>query len=120
MKAVPAPLVRWLRAKGALMAGAGVALAAYASHAAADADRAVLQAAAVMAFGHGVAIAALARPRMPRVAALAVGLLLAGSLVFAGALTWRVLGGGSSAAAPFGGGMMILGWLLYAASPLED
>jgi uncharacterized membrane protein YgdD (TMEM256/DUF423 family) len=47
-------------------------------------------------------------------------LLLAGSLVFAGALAWRVLGGGSSAAAPFGGGMMILGWLLYAASPLED
>lgn len=120
MTSAPAPLVRWLRAKGALMAGAGVALAAYASHVAVDADRAVLQAAAMMAFGHGVAIAALARPRMARVAALALGMLLAGGLVFAGALAWRVLGGGSSAAAPFGGGMLLLGWVLYAASPLEE
>ena len=56
---------------------------------------------------------------LPAPARPALALLLAGSLLFAGALAWKALAGGSPAAAPFGGGMMLLGWLLYAAAALR-
>ncbi|MDH5834889.1 DUF423 domain-containing protein [Luteimonas kalidii] len=112
--------VPWLRAAGALLAGLGVALSAYAAHGAEVAVRANLQTAALHAFGHGVALAALARGPIARLARLALSLLLAGSVLFAGSLAWKALAGGSSAAAPFGGGLVLLGWLLYAIAALRD
>jgi len=112
---------RWLCAAGALVAAAGVALSAYAAHGAGDLARGLLQTAALQVFGHGIAVAALARPplSLPSPARPALGLMLAGSLVFAAALAWKALAGGSPAAAPFGGGMMLLGWLLYAVAALR-
>jgi len=111
---------RWLRAAGALLAASAVALGAWAAHGAAEPARVMAQTAAVHAFGHGVALAALARGRLTRLARVALVLLLGGSVLFAGALAWKAMAGGSSAAAPFGGGMVLLGWLLYAVSALRD
>ena len=112
---------RWLCAAGAVVAAVGVALSAYAAHGAGEPAQGLLQTAALQVFGHGIAVAALARPplSLPAPARPALALLLAGSLLFAGALAWKALAGGSPAAAPFGGGMMLLGWLLYAAAALR-
>jgi len=114
------PPTRWLRAAGAVLAGLGVALAAYASHAAGEVARGNLQTAALFAFGHGVALAALARGVASRLSLAALAMLLLGTLVFAGALVAKSLWGASSALAPFGGMVLILGWLLYAAGALRD
>lgn len=114
------PSTGWLRAAGAVMAGLGVALAAYASHGAGEAVRGSLQTAALFAFGHGVALAALARGVASRLSLAALAMLLLGAVVFAGALVAKSLWGTSSAPAPFGGLVLILGWLLYAASALRD
>ena len=56
---------RWLAATGAVLAALAVALAAYAAHAASADAQSRLQLAAVFAFGHGIALAALA-PRAQR------------------------------------------------------
>ena len=117
--AVSAAPARWLRAAGALLAGAAVALAAYASHGAEGAARANLLMAALFGFGHGLALAALGRGAT-RLALAALTLLLAGTLLFSGALVSKYLFAGSSAPAPLGGGALVLGWLLYAASALRD
>lgn len=109
-----------LQAAGALLAGLGVALSAYAAHGADATVRATLQTAALHAFGHGLALAALGRGPLTRLARAALVLLLAGSVLFAGALAWKSLAGGSSAAAPFGGGLVLVGWLVYAVAALRD
>ena len=108
------PARRALAFAGALLAAAAVALAAYAAHGADAGAATSLQLAAVFAFGHGVALCALApqSPRRPGLWALA-GLLLgvvlfSGSLVAAHALGWP------TRLAPAGGSLMILAWLLYA------
>ena len=118
--AVALPPTRWLRAAGAVLAGLGVALAAYASHAAGGEVQGNLQTAALFAFGHGIALAALARGVASRLSLAALAMLLLGTVVFAGALVAKSLWGASSAPAPFGGMVLILGWLLYAASALRD
>ena len=119
-RSVAFPSTRWLRAGGAVLAGLGVALAAYASHGASEGARVNLQTAALFAFGHGIALAALARGVASRLSLAALAMLLVGTLVFAGALVARSLWGVSSAPAPFGGMVLIVGWLLYAASTLRD
>lgn len=108
-----------LAACGALLAGMAVALAAYASHAVDGEARAALQTAAAYAFGHGLALAALARGERGGLAKLALSLLLVGTLLFAGALVSRHLLGGPSMFAPWGGGLTMLGWLLYAGAALR-
>ncbi|MGJ4729609.1 DUF423 domain-containing protein [Luteimonas sp. SDU101] len=118
VRAAAAP--RWLRACGAVLAALAVALAAYASHAADPATRGQLQTAALFAFGHGIALAALAGSAASRLALGALAMLLAGSLLFCGALLARSLWGLSSAPAPFGGMLLIGGWLLYAFAALRD
>ena len=106
---------RWPLSIGALLACCSVALSAYASHAADDAVRASLFVAAAFAFGHGLALVALAERSRGRLGALASLLLLVGVLLFSGALVGKALFGLPSVVAPWGGSAMMLGWLLHAA-----
>jgi|HigsolmetaAR202D_1030399.scaffolds.fasta_scaffold01207_16 uncharacterized membrane protein YgdD (TMEM256/DUF423 family) len=103
---------RWPAVAGALLAGAAVALSAYASHAVEGEARARLLYAAAFAFGHGVALQALA-PR-GRLGTVPAWMLLAGTLLFSGALAGKTFFGWSSAPAPWGGTLLIAGWLLQA------
>jgi len=111
---------RGMRAAGAVLAAVAVALSAYAAHGAEAEARAGLQTAALFAFGHGLALVALPRARLSRTALAALAMLLAGTLLFSGALVSKYLFGGSSGTAPFGGSVLILGWLLCAVSVLKD
>lgn len=105
---------RWPVVAGALLAGASVALSAYASHGVEGAARINLLTAAAFAFGHGIALLALASAARGRLAATASIALVAGTLLFSGALVVKSLFGVSSAPAPAGGGLLVLGWLLHA------
>jgi uncharacterized membrane protein YgdD (TMEM256/DUF423 family) len=110
----PTPAQRCLASAGGLLAAISVGLAAYGAHGSVSGDRGVLQLAALFALGHGIALAALA-PRSPRqlgVAAMAA--LLAGTLLFSGALATAQLAGTRAALAPAGGLLLIAGWLLHA------
>ncbi len=73
-----------------------------------------MQTAAAVAFGHGIALAALGRGPAGRLRALALAALLLGTLLFAGSVALHALAGLPVAAAPFGGGLLIVGWLLLA------
>ncbi|TWT21342.1 DUF423 domain-containing protein [Luteimonas marina] len=117
--AIPAAL-RGLRAAGAVLAAAAVALSAYAAHGAEGGARTGLQTAALFAFGHGLALVALPRAGQSRTMLAALAMLLAGTLLFSGALVSKYLFDGPSATAPFGGSVLILGWLLCAVSVLKD
>jgi uncharacterized membrane protein YgdD (TMEM256/DUF423 family) len=105
---------RWLAPCGALLASAAVALSAYAARGAAAAAQSQLQLAAVFAFGHGVALAALARGPHRRIAVVALVLLLAGTLLFAGGLLASQAFDVRARSTPLGGLLLIAGWLLYA------
>lgn len=108
-----------LAAAGALCAASAVALAAYAAHAT-TLGQALLQTAAAVLFGHGVALAALARGRMAPRRRLALTALLAGSVLFAGSLVLHALAQVPPRLAPAGGMLMIGGWLLLAVDLLRD
>lgn len=114
-----APVLRVLSFVGALMAGLSVALAAYAVHAGDPAAQERLQSAAWFAFGHGIALTALASRvvRLPELAALLS--LATGTLLFSGSLVGAHLFATPTTLAPFGGGLMMLGWLLWAAGSLR-
>lgn len=103
-----------LAAAGALCAALAVALAAYAAHAAIGEGQGLLQTAAALLFGHGVALAALARGHQGRRRRLAFSTLLAGSVLFAGSLVVHALAGVQLHLAPAGGLLMIGGWVLLA------
>ena len=106
---------RLVAAAGALCAGACVGLAAYASHGAEGQAASWLQTAALFGFGHGVALALLAPAAVRALRLAAAGLLLLGMLLFSGSLVAAALLGWPTALAPFGGTLMMLGWLLLAA-----
>lgn len=105
---------RWLAALGAVYAAAGVALSAYAAHAAAGGDASRLQTAALFAFGHGVALAALGRVPANRWTFLGLLALAAGVILFSGSLVARVVLHWPATFAPFGGMLLIGGWLVFA------
>lgn len=105
-----------LVAAGALLAGGGVALSAYAAHAEGAAR---LESAALMALVHGVALAALGRHAQGALGRTALLALLLGTLLFAGALLGGHVAGWSTRPAPGGGLLMIGGWLLYAIDALR-
>ncbi|WP_132999345.1 DUF423 domain-containing protein [Luteimonas arsenica] len=107
-------LSRVLASTGAVLAAAAVALAAYASHAAGPEAGARLGLAAAFAFGHGLALAALAPRANGRLATLALCGLLLGVLLFAGSLAGAHFMGLPTRLAPIGGSLMILGWLAHA------
>ena len=111
------PASRALIAGGAVLAATGIALSAYAAHG--GEGRASLQMAALFAFGHGIALAALAPSAMRALARSALAMLLLGVLLFSGSLTAAHFHGMPTTLAPFGGGLMILGWLVFAADALR-
>jgi uncharacterized membrane protein YgdD (TMEM256/DUF423 family) len=114
MHAPISPVQRALIAAGGLLAAGAVGLSAYASHAVQGEARASLYTAAVFAFGHGVALAALAPRATRRTDRLSLALLLAGTLLFSGSVAVSRLAGLSTGLAPMGGMLLIVGWLLHA------
>ena len=99
---------------GAAFSALSVGLAAYASHGAEGDARARLMLAAVFAFGHGVALAALAPHAVRRVGAAALGAWCAGVVLFSGSLSAAALWQAPTTLAPTGGTLLIAGWLLFA------
>lgn len=107
-------LVAWLAVNGALCAAAAVALSAYAAHAAQDDAQARLQIAAAFAFGHGVALVALAPGITRAPSRYALLALYLGTLLFSGSLVFSVLAQWPATLAPAGGMLLIAGWLALA------
>lgn len=100
---------------GGLLAAMAVGLSAYASHGIGAAQaQSHAQTAALFAFGHGLALAALAPSTTRRMGKAALCLLLLGTLLFAGSLAAGALGGASTRLAPAGGIALMLGWLVWA------
>ncbi len=110
---------RGLVASGAVLAAIAVALAAYSSHGADGEARVRLQTAAAFAFGHGIALAALAPRCARRLDTIALVALLIGTLLFSGSLVGAYAFGWPTALAPLGGSAMIAAWLLYAVDALR-
>lgn len=112
--------MRLCAAAGALLAAAGVALLAYAAHAAAADPQAHARLfnAGVIALIHGGVLAVGAR-RAHGIGRLAMTLLLFGTVLFAGSLGVAHASGGGAPLAPIGGGCSILAWVLYAFARLR-
>jgi len=108
------PATRWLTASGAVLAAVAVALSAYAAHGMEGEAQSRLQTAALFAFGHGVALTALAPRATRRFGLIALVTLLLGTLLFAGSLVGTHFLGASVGLAPVGGSLMIVAWLLVA------
>lgn len=105
---------------GALFAAFGVALGAYAAHGVADAHaQSNLQTASLYAFGHGIALAALAAGTSRSLGRAGLYLLLMGTLLFSGSLALAALAQISTRLAPVGGIGLMLGWLLWALDALR-
>lgn len=117
--AIPTRLPRWLAFNGALFAAAAVALSAYAAHGTEGAAQARLQTAAMFAFGHGIALAALAPVASRRLARAALLALYGGVLLFCGSLVFNVLAHWPTTLAPAGGLLLIGGWVLWAFAALR-
>ncbi len=110
----PRPAQRALAASGALLLAAAVALSAYAAHGVEGEAQSRLNTAAAFAFGHGLALAALAPQARSRLAALVLAALLLGTLLFCGGVVAVTLFGINLGVAPFGGTLLIAGWLGWA------
>lgn len=113
----PPPLAihlrRALAGVGSLLAGVAVGLAAYAAHGAEGEAQARLMQAAAFAFGHGLALAALAPLAQRRGALVALVAMLVGVLLFCGSLAAAALLGTPTTLAPTGGVLMIGAWLVH-------
>ena len=105
---------------GAVLAAIAVAFGAYASHGVADAHaQANLQTASLYAFGHGIALAALAAGTTRTLGRIALYLLLVGTVLFSGSLALNALAQLGSKLAPIGGISLMLGWVLWALDALR-
>lgn len=111
--------MRALAAAGALLAALAVALSAYAAHLADAHSQSRLQTAAIFAFGHGIALAALAPSARRLLTRIALFALLIGVAVFSGGLAAAYFFAASTGWVPFGGSLMILAWLVYAVDALR-
>lgn len=109
----------WLGANGAICIAAAVALSAYAAHLAQGHDQSRLQVAAALAFGHGIALAALAPAASRRLGRAALLLAYLGMLLFCGSLVFAALAQWPTTLVPWGGLAMIGGWLLFAGDRLR-
>lgn len=101
-----------LAAFGAFLCACAVALAAYASHATVAGQGERLSLAAAFAFAHGLAL--LLPLGNALLARLARWCWLLGVAGFCGGLVFAALTAGHAATAPFGGSLLIIGWLLLA------
>ncbi len=107
--------MRALAGIGALACGVAVGIGAYAMHAALAAqnhERLVI--AALFLFAHGLALAALAPRTTLRLRQAGLCVLMVGTILFSGNLILAALLGIAPALAPFGGSLLMLGWLLVA------
>ena len=111
--------MRRLAASGAWLCAVAVALSAYAAHAIEGTQQARLQAAALFAFGHGLALIVLAPRASSRALRIGISALLLGVLLFSGSLVAESLLGIRPRLAPFGGTLLIAGWLLLGAAMLK-
>src|SRR5690348_11985345 len=103
--------MRGLAAIGAWLCAIAVALSAYAAHAAGGLAQSRLQTAALVAFGHGLALLALAPRASPRGTRPGLFALLAGVLLFSGSLVAEALFGLGPRLAPTGGMLLVAAWL---------
>ena len=108
--------MRRLAATGAWLCAIAVALSAYAAHGAAGLAQARLQTAALFAFGHGLALAVFAMRADSRWMRGALAMLLVGVLLFSSSLVLEAMFGMRPRLAPFGGSLLIAGWLLLGAA----
>jgi uncharacterized membrane protein YgdD (TMEM256/DUF423 family) len=105
---------RHFAAFGALACAAAVALSAFAAHAHVGGhERQQLEIASAMAFGHGLALVAIAA-RASRLATLARTGFIAGIVLFCGSLVGAALQGWPTTLAPAGGIALMLGWAILA------
>lgn len=105
---------RAFAASGALACGLAVALGAYASHGVEGQSAARLGLAALMLFGHGLALQVWARSSARALVAIALSLWLAGLMLFSGSLIAAVALATPTTWAPIGGSFLMLGWLALA------
>lgn len=113
MTRVPLPQ-RAFATVGALACGVAVGLGAYASHGVEGQDAVRLGLAALMLFGHGLALQGWARFSAHVPVAIALTLLLIGLTLFCGSLIAAVAFATPTAWAPVGGILLMLGWLALA------
>jgi uncharacterized membrane protein YgdD (TMEM256/DUF423 family) len=78
-----------------------------------------LQAAAAIAFGHGIALAALSSLARRRLAHIALAAMLLGTLLFSGGVVVAQVAGVAARIAPFGGSLLIVAWLAWALDALR-
>ena len=105
---------------GGVLAALAVALGAYAAHGVSDAHaQSNLQTATLYAFGHGVALAALAAGTTRSLGRVGLYLLLLGTVLFSGSLILSALAQVVTRLAPVGGISLMLGWLVWAADALR-
>ena len=104
---------RWLPAFAAMACAISVAIGAYASHAAEPQQRERLALAALFAFANALGLIILAS-RDSALAGAGKTCLALGIIVFSGSLALAGLFSTTTAAAPYGGSLLILGWLLLA------
>lgn len=106
--------LRRLPAFAAAICAMSVALGAYASHVASAQDQKRLAIAAIFAFANGLALIVVS-PRESRLATASKWFVLSGIVLFCGSLAGAGLFSTPTTAAPLGGSLLILGWLLVAA-----
>ncbi|MBN6149420.1 DUF423 domain-containing protein [Xanthomonas sp. AmX2] len=110
----------WLACAGGMLAAVAIGLSAYASHGVAEPlAQSHLQTAALYAFGHGLALAALGRSSERALGRTGLALLLLGTLLFAGSLAGNALAQWPTRLAPVGGVTLMLGWVLWALDALR-
>ncbi len=105
--------MRFLSVFAALCCAVSVGLGAYASHAADGQAKERIAIGALFAFGHGLALLVLAA-RESLAGRIARGMLAIGIVLFSGSLVAAAFFGTSTAAAPLGGSLLMLGWLVAA------
>ena len=108
--------MRALAGIGALACGIAVAAGAYAMHAVlTPQNHERLAIAALFLFAHGFALATLAPGTTSRTRQVGLYALLVGTILFSGSLMLAALLSITPSLAPFGGSLLMLGWLLIAA-----
>ncbi len=113
--------MRALAGVGALGCAIAIAAGAYAMHAApTQQSHERLGLAALFLFANGLALAALAPGTRSRLRQIGLCVVLIGTIAFAGSLALAALLGIAPMLAPFGGSLLILGWLLIALGYLFD